>query len=165
MDPVDRDHALLSSITRQHLQRPIHHVEPVLAGLDERRFHRIFFEEGEPHTLIARIEPEPEGPSSGGAGGTRREVDAAPAWLPEPALEPLRSFLEAAGLPVPSSALHLPEHRLDLLEDVGARSLRSVPRQEREARYREACDLVSRLQSLSAEASQIPAFVQTRARS
>lgn len=82
----------------------------------------------------------------------------APAWLPEPPLEPLRSFLEEAGLPVPKSHGRDPGLGLELLEDVGSRNLLQVAGDERERRYREACALVPRLQRLSASPERIPAF-------
>jgi hypothetical protein len=54
-------------------------------GLAHRRFYRVTLRNGEPATLIARAD----------------RGEPAPGVLPEPALEPLRSFLEAHGLPVP----------------------------------------------------------------
>ena len=183
MDLVDRDHALLSELTRRHLDRALLRAEPMLAGLGTRRFHRLFFAHGEPSTLVARIEPDPKRDTvanresnpvqdtvshresnpvqdtvSHRESNPNRESESPPLWRAEPALEPLRSFLEQAGVPVPASALHLPECGIDLLEDVGDRSLRRVALADRDARYQEACGLVAHLQSLSESADRIPAF-------
>ncbi|MCB9722901.1 MAG: phosphotransferase [Spirochaetaceae bacterium] len=161
-------------------------IEPVAAGLGSRRFFRVRFETGEPRTLVARLEPErparrggaePEDATGrrGGAepedamvrrGGAEPEdamvrraiLPEAPVWLAEPPLEPLRGFLESAGLPVPRSAGREDDGSLELLEDVGSRTLRDVPDDRREALYREACTLVPRLQRLEADPSRIPAF-------
>lgn len=137
-------------------------VAEIEAGMGARRFLRLTFAEGEPRTLIARCEPDASSERSAAdvAASTtiRRALAPAPAWLPEPALEPLRSFLEAGGLRVPRSFGHFPELGLELLEDVGARSLLRAEPAQREPLYREACALVARLQSLSAPASRIPAF-------
>lgn len=144
MDAVGRDHALLETIAKDRLNRRLARIEPMLAGLGTRRFHRLFFESGDPRTLIARFEadvtpPPPEAPA---------DEEAPPAWLPEPPLEPLRTFLADAGLPVPTSALHAPEHGLDLLEDVGDRTIGMLSHSAREQRTREACALLPRLQAL-----------------
>jgi aminoglycoside/choline kinase family phosphotransferase len=144
-------------------------IERLAAGLGQRRFYRLRRPPGDstgpttrsgaqdapgnpPETLIARFEAEPSSPSeSAGAASP-------PAWLPEPPLEPLRSFLERAGLPVPASFLHDPERGLDLLEDVGHRTLLDVVDPDRLHLYREACRLIPRLQSLDATPEAIPAF-------
>jgi aminoglycoside/choline kinase family phosphotransferase len=124
------------------------------AGLGTRHFYRVRFAEGEPATLIARVEAESDSqPKSGEA--------EPPAWLPGPPLEPLRSFLETAGLPVPRSYAHLPEHGIDLLEDVGDRTLKDANESARNQLYREACSLIPRLQQLSAQPSSVPAFGRT----
>jgi aminoglycoside/choline kinase family phosphotransferase len=138
----------LESVVQAHDGRAPYSIEPIAAGLGSRRFYRIRFSEGEPTTLVARVEVDsasspPTGPQH---------------WLPEPPLEPLRTFLEQAGLPVPRSYAHLPEHSLDLLEDVGDRTLGDVTGRQRADLYREACELVPRLQRLSSPADQIPAF-------
>jgi aminoglycoside/choline kinase family phosphotransferase len=137
-----RDHALLEAIAKDRLGRDLERIEPMLAGLGTRRFHRLFFSRGEPKTLIARFEAD--APPAIPAG-----EEAPPAWLPEPPLEPLRTFLEEAGIPVPASTLHDPEHALDLLEDVGDCTIGMLPRDEREARTREACALLPQLQALA----------------
>ena len=135
----------LKEVVRARLGRRVASSEGIEAGLGTRRFLRLHFSEGEPRSLIARCESDLVGPSAGltpattqpttqpttpiqttaPAGTSQRRVvlPSAPAWLPEPALEPLRGFLEQAGLRVPRSFGHFPELGLDLLEDVGSRSL------------------------------------------
>jgi aminoglycoside/choline kinase family phosphotransferase len=141
----------LASIIRAACGRPPDAIEPVAAGLGTRRFYRVRFANGEPSTLIARVEDPVISEKTPDAAGP-------PAWLPEPPLEPLRSFLEAAGLPVPHSHAHLPEHGIDLLEDVGNRTLADANESARNALYREACLIVPRLQRLSAQPEHVPAF-------
>lgn len=156
---VLQDHALLAELVRSRLGRSPDRIEPLPAGLGTRRFHRLHFETGSPQTLVARIEDDarpgvvPSPPATGAPS-----VPEAPSWHAEPPLEPLRSFLEEAGLPVPRSALHLPELGVDLLEDVGDRTLGDARGALREQLYLEACELVPRLQQLEADASAIPAF-------
>lgn len=79
---------------------------------------------------------------------------------PEPALEPLRSFLAASSIPVPAS--YGGDADVVLLEDIGTLALWQVATgagpAERRALYHEACDLVPRLQRLRAPAESIPAF-------
>jgi aminoglycoside/choline kinase family phosphotransferase len=142
------DREKLESLVRSHDGRLPISVEPIAAGLGARRFYRIRFSEGEPKSLVARVEvdierPPPIGPQY---------------WLPEPSLEPLRTFLEEAGLPVPRCYAHLPEYALDLLEDVGDRTLRDATGRQRLELYRKACELVPRLQRLSAPANRVAAF-------
>jgi aminoglycoside/choline kinase family phosphotransferase len=105
---------------------------------------------GEPGSVIARVEA-PEDPAGRPAGAP-----------PEPALEPLRSFLERRGLPVPASHGGDPELGIELLEDLGSRTLASAvgeasPR-ERIALYTQAIDLIPRLQRLEDSSGEIPAF-------
>jgi aminoglycoside/choline kinase family phosphotransferase len=145
----------LASIVRAEYGRQPEAIEPVAAGLGSRRFYRVRFDKkGHPATLIARIEAREKG------HGKPTPIDPTepPAWLSEPPIEPLRSFLEAAGLPVPHSYAHLPEHGIDLLEDIGDRTLADARESTRNDLYREACELVPRLQRLSARAEDIPAF-------
>ena len=141
----------LSSIVRAECGRPPVAIEPIAAGLGTRHFYRVRFEEGEPRTLIARVEARAE-------NDKRPHSKQPDAWLPEPSLEPLRAFLEAAGLPVPRSYAHLPEAGVDLVEDVGSRTLASAPDSARSEHYREACELVPRIQRLSARPDCVPAF-------
>jgi hypothetical protein len=85
-------------------------IAPLRAGLGLRRFFRVATS-GTPATLVARVEaPEDD------AG---RPMGAAP----EPPLEPLRGFLEAAGLPVPARLGGDDAAGITLLEDVGDTTL------------------------------------------
>ena len=140
--------------------------------MGSRRFLRLEFAEGEPRSLIARCEPDPARPNTGTSAEAASQTLAtpsasspaglilppAPAWLPEPPLEPLRSFLEEGGVRVPRSFGHFPELGLDLLEDVGSRNLLRADPALREPLYREACALIAHLQSLSAPPARIAAF-------
>ncbi len=163
---AERDQTRLRELAREALGRSPVRIDAVLAGLGTRRFHRLHFDAGAPTTLIARIEDDGaldgsaslESASQPASGIS--SVPDAPAWLPEPPLEPLRGFLEAAGLPVPRSYLHRPELGIDLLEDVGDQTLGDTSGSLRAELYREACDLLPRLQRLTADADadQIPAF-------
>ncbi len=145
----------------ERLGRRVASVEGIEAGLGARRFLRLRFADGSPRTLVARCEPDPPAaslPAASALSGEGPRLPAAPTWLAEPALEPIRSFLEAGGVRVPRSFGHFPELGLDLLEDVGSRSLLRADPAEREPLYREACALVARLQFLSASPERIPAF-------
>lgn len=152
------DRRRIEAVLRDRLGRESDSIEVVPAGLGTRRFYRVRFAAGTPASLIARLEPEV-------AHTARPAADDAPAWLPEPRLEPLRSFLEAAGLPVPRSFGSEPADSrgpaLDLLEDVGDDTLADRAGSAREALYLEAAHLVPRLQALTpppAGAPAIPAF-------
>jgi aminoglycoside/choline kinase family phosphotransferase len=122
--------------------------EPIATGLGLRRFVRLYAS-GPPTTLIARIEA-PEDPAGRPAGAA-----------PEPPLEPLRSFLERAGLPVPARLGGDPARGVDLLEDVGALSLLDVTgaagAAERAALYRAVLAWIPALQRL-ADPGGLPAF-------
>ena len=123
-------------------------LEPIAPGLGTRLFLRVRLAGSQVATAIARIE-------------MREDPAGRPAGVPsEPPLEPLRSFLEQAGLPVPRS--YAGDGAIQLLEDVGERSLEDASRlgsaEDRRALYAEAAGLVPRLQSLSASAGEIPAF-------
>ncbi len=156
-------------MVRAKLGRTVASIEGIEAGLGTRRFLRLHFAEGEPRSLVARCEPQAPGPEAtpaaaaatpprASAGPASARLPVAPAWLPEPGLEPIRSFLEAGGVRVPRSHGHFPELGLELLEDVGSRSLLRAEPAEREPLYREACRIVARMQSLSASPAQVPAF-------
>ena len=154
---------LLAEILPVYARRPYALIESIPAGLGTRRFYRVHFTDGPPESLVARVESqagaeaEIQAKKDAEAIG-ERELPDAPAWLPEPPLEPLRQFLEDAGLRVPHSIAHLPERGVDLLEDVGERTLMQTDEPERSQRYREACQIVPRLQKLSASPERIPAF-------
>lgn len=159
MNFIEQDHAMLEDLVRRKLARTPTRIEAMAAGMGTRRFHRIFFDAGDPASLVARIEGKAAtSPPSSARNPERPSVPAAPVWLEEPALEPLRSFLEEAGLPVPKSHLHLPEAGIDLLEDVGDQTLGHVSGARRADLYAQACEIVTRLQRLEADASAIPAF-------
>lgn len=151
-----RDHDRIAACARERIGRIPVRIEPIPAGLGTRRFYRLCFDGSDPLRLVARVEPGPEETEADGAeaGG----VEPAPAWLPEPPLEPLRGFLERAGLPVPRSHAHDPARGLDLLEDVGDRTLLEAPAERRAELYRRACALIPRLQALSAPSEELPAF-------
>ena len=113
-------------------------IQRIQAGLGHRHFFRIHFDDGLPTpSLIARVEPN----------GTRTDLAGK-----EPELEPIRAFLEQAGLPVPHSVAST-EH-IQILEDLGEDSLEKVASQSSPARshelYSRACALIPRLQHLSA---------------
>jgi aminoglycoside/choline kinase family phosphotransferase len=154
----------LTAIVFERLGRRVTSIEPIAAGMGARRFHRLHFSDGTPESMVARSDdsgaasPEPAKSAPRPPPSSRPPLGPAPAWLPEPPLEPLRSFLEAAGLPVPKSFGHFPELGLDLLEDVGTRNLLGADPRDREGLYREACALVPRLQRLAAKPDRIPAF-------
>ena len=64
-------------------------IEPLTGGLATRRFFRLTLTDGDPASVIARVEAD-EDPSIRPEGAA-----------PEPDLEPTRTLLEQAGLPVP----------------------------------------------------------------
>lgn len=156
MNLIKRDHALLEDLLRSKLGWKALRIESMPAGMGTRRFHRIFLGGDDPATLVARIEDE-QAPDATHPTGAPIVPDA-PGWRTEPGLEPLRGFLEAAGLPVPRSHLHWPEAGVDLLEDVGDQTLAKVTASHRDELYTEACGILPRLQRLEARPSAIPAF-------
>ena len=113
-------------------------IEWLPAALGARNFARVHLEAGAERTLIARVEAveDPRGRPAG--------TD------PEPPLEPIRALLERHGLPVPRRLGGDAPGGVELLEDVGPRSLQSwaagsTPAQRRQV-YAQACDLVAALQ-------------------
>ncbi len=121
----------------------------ITPGLGHRRFLRLEFGQGaRVPTAIARI----EGPAPEPIPGVR----------PEPPLEPIRAFLEIAGLPVPRRWGAKPESGIELLEDVGDVSLErfalGAPGPARRERYAEACALIPRLQLLAVPGGGPEAF-------
>jgi aminoglycoside/choline kinase family phosphotransferase len=121
-------------------------VEWLAGALGTRRFARAVLDGAGAHSVIARIEAE-EDPAGRPAGAA-----------PEPPLEPLRSVLEAHGLPVPKSFGSAPG--LELLEDLGdvtlEATLRSASPARRVSLYREALGHLPRLQSIADPS--LPAF-------
>jgi aminoglycoside/choline kinase family phosphotransferase len=137
----------LRALVRASTGGDVADVEPLTGGgLAHRRFYRVTLRNGEPATLIARAD----------------RGEPAPGVLPEPALEPLRTFLEAHGLPVPRRLGGDAARGLDLLEDLGdvslAQALESAGPAQRRALYEEACSLVPRLQRLADPGGRVPAF-------
>jgi aminoglycoside/choline kinase family phosphotransferase len=124
-------------------------IAPLRAGLGLRRFFRVATS-GTPATLVARVEaPEDD------AG---RPMGAAP----EPPLEPLRGFLEAAGLPVPARLGGDDAAGITLLEDVGDTTLEDAvagaDAARRVALYRAVLEWIPRLQRLRDPSGRVPAF-------
>lgn len=123
--------------------------EALPAGLGTRRFFRLRLD-GPPGSLIARVEA-PEDPAG-----------RPPGSAPEPPLEPLRSWLEASGVPVPRSFGCDPVRGVDLLEDLGDRDLAQAVRESsaasRHQLYAEITACVARLQGLGDAPTGLPAF-------
>jgi aminoglycoside/choline kinase family phosphotransferase len=123
-------------------------LDPIGAGLGLRSFYRVHTT-GVPESLVVRVDAA-EDPASRPAG-----------IPPEPALEPLRTFLAEHGVPVPLRFGG--DGDTDLLEDLGSCSLQRAaaerPPAERLALYEEACDLVVRIQRAGLDrGSPLPAF-------
>jgi len=141
--------AVVTRVVERELALPVKQIEPLAGGLGLRRFFRVTTT-GEPSRVIARVEA-PEDPAG-----------RPPSTPPEPSLEPLRGFLEQRGLPVPARLGGDSERGIELLEDLGPRTLASAvataSRQERVALYTEAIGLIPRLQRLEDPAGEIPAF-------
>jgi aminoglycoside/choline kinase family phosphotransferase len=144
------DADVLESTLRQLVETcvgAVDRIAPVAEHLGTRSFLRVHLVGGD--SVIARIDA-PE------------DAKGRPAGVPpEPALEPIRSFFEAAGLPV---ARRLGgDGSIDLFEDLGTRNLgiasAEAPDEVRRALYREACDLVPRLQRLR-DPGRLPAFTR-----
>jgi aminoglycoside/choline kinase family phosphotransferase len=123
-------------------------LEPLTGGLATRQFFRLTLD-GDPASVIARIEGEDD-PS------IRPEGVA-----PEPDLEPTRSLLEAAGLPVPRC---LGDAKgVYLLEDLGDATLceaaNARPPRLRRPLYEEALALLPRIQALTD--TRLPALARS----
>ena len=140
--------AALRRLVRAELRAEVVRTELLAGGLGRRRFLRLHTD-GTPATLVARIDAE-EDPA--------RRPTGLP---PEPDLEPLRSFLEGRGIPVPRSYGRDAAHGIHLIEDAGPTSLRDAVAarpDERLALYEEACDLVPRFQESRDPGDGLPAF-------
>jgi aminoglycoside/choline kinase family phosphotransferase len=141
--------ATVVRIVERDLGSAVERIEPLAAGLGLRRFYRVTTA-GDPSSVIARVEARED--PAGRPSGTP----------PEPALEPRRSFLDRQGLPVPARLGGDAERGIDLLEDLGSRTLESavvgLSHGERVALYTAAIDLIPRLQRLEDPAGELPAF-------
>jgi hypothetical protein len=116
-------------------------------GLGHRRFLRLRWS-GPPGTAILRVDPPDARPPVAGVP-------------PEPPLEPIRAHLESAGLPVPRSYGHDAGLGLDLLEDVGDRTLEAaahaVAPAARRSLYDRAAALIVRIQAVEPPEPGAPA--------
>jgi aminoglycoside/choline kinase family phosphotransferase len=127
-------------------------VEELQRGLGLRRFFRVRLEGGTPASMVARMEAR-EDPG--------RRPSGTP---PEPALEPVRAFLESHGVPVPARYGGDAAAGVDLLEDLGSVTLAAAVREasavERQRLYAEACEIVVRYQSARdpGRESPVPSF-------
>ncbi|MCP4035750.1 MAG: phosphotransferase, partial [bacterium] len=147
----------LTTLVERELGAKLLRLESIAPGLGNRRFFRLHIAAEEdtalPARVIARIEAE-EDPAK-----------RAPGVAPEPPLEPLRRFLEAAQIPVPKRVGADLELGVELLEDVGELSLEHLARgtepAERRALYSEACSLIPRLQRLEAPEQPPAAFLRS----
>jgi aminoglycoside/choline kinase family phosphotransferase len=123
-------------------------VEELERGLGLRRFFRVRLEGSSPPSLVARVEA-PEDPGRRPSGAT-----------PEPALEPVRAFLEAHGVPVPLRYGGDAIAGVDLLEDLGsvtlAKAVAEASAAERRELYAEACDIIVRYQNAQDPGSAHP---------
>jgi aminoglycoside/choline kinase family phosphotransferase len=131
--------AQLERLVERELHARVRAVLPLPGQLGLRRFLRLHLT-GEPASAVARVEA-PEDPAGRPAGA-----------LPEPPLEPVRALFAAAGLPVPARLAADEAGGLELLEDLGDRSLATaapfLSPAERASLYDEACALVPRIQAL-----------------
>lgn len=144
-DPV---HARAAAFAVQRLGRDVVSVVEIPAGLGTRRFLRIAFADGEPATLIARVDDAT--PIAPGAPAA------------EPPLEPIRRLLEQNGLPVPRRYAGDPIAGIEWLEDVGdlslERAVRHADASTRQRLYSRAIDLIPSLQAIAPGPSPIAAF-------
>jgi len=146
-DSADRAlEAELARLARASLGSEVVRCEPLRGGLGHRRFFRLALRGAGVGSAVARVD----------------RGEPAPGVLPEPPLEPIRAFLERAGLPVPRRLGGDPAAGIDLLEDLGSRSLASIgaalDADLRRSFYEEACDLVPRIQALREPAEGLAAF-------
>jgi len=142
--------ARIRALAEGALGAPVAKVEALAAQLGLRRFFRVAMARGPVATLVARVD-QPEDPSGRPEG-----------VAPEPPLEPIRALLEQHGVPVPASYARDETGAIELLEDVGDRSLRDATEDagadERRALYQAVCDLVPRIQAIADPGPQVAAF-------
>lgn len=134
----------IEHFVKQNLNRRVLSATVLQPGLGFRKFVRLKLD-GHPRSLIARISPRGmESPQ-----------------FPEPPLEPLRSILEQAGLPVPRSFGARRDGTLDLLEDLGDSTLEayahSLAPEPLEDLYTKVLASLPTLQSINLPVS-LPAF-------
>ncbi|MFT5443919.1 MAG: aminoglycoside/choline kinase family phosphotransferase [Myxococcota bacterium] len=143
----------LAALVKREFGATLESTTPISPGLGNRRFFRLRLANstGEaPASVIVRAEAE--------ESTDKRAQGVAP----EPALEPLRTFLDTAGVPVPKVYAEDSDLCVLLLEDVGDNSLEhavaGASTDDRIALYQEACALIPMLQRLEAPEPVIPAF-------
>ncbi len=140
---------LLRRIARETLGAEVSGFEAIGGHLGLRRFVRLRLAGAGPASAVARVEA-PEDPAGRPSGVP-----------PEPPLEPVRALFERAGLPVPARLGADEAAGVELLEDLGTRSLAdtapTASPAERDALYAEACGLVPRVQAI-ADPGGVPAF-------
>jgi len=138
--PSEPSRDRLAGCVRRALGREIARVETIAPGLGPRSFHRIHLTgEAAPRSVVARVSA-PEDPAL-----------RPPGARPEPSLSPVLDFLARHGMPVPARHHPTGDPEVELLEDVGDRTLLDLPRGAREPAYREACAWIPRLQALAEE--------------
>lgn len=141
----------LAGMVQDQLGVRVTSVEPLAGQLGLRRFLRVHTG-GRPKTLVARIEA-PEDPAGRPHGAP-----------PEPALEPLRTFLADLGLPVPARLGGDAARGIDLLEDLGAATLEdalaSCDAPARVALYRRVLGWIPRLQGAAEPPYPLAAFAR-----
>ena len=124
-------------------------VRPLAGGLSTRLFYRVELPAPAPRRVVARVE-RPEDPA--------RRPRGLP---PEPPLEPTRTLLAEAGIPVPASHGSDTTTGITFLEDLGDLSLERAAGawpDRRTALYRSVLRLVPRLQGLRPGSVPLPAF-------
>jgi aminoglycoside/choline kinase family phosphotransferase len=133
-DAIERE---LRALVAAQLGARVEGIETLAGGgVSHRGFFRLRLAGGTGRTVVARVDRGEPGPGV----------------LPEPPLEPLRTFLEANGIPVPRRLGGDAARRIDLLEDAGRTTLEDAVRAEPGARgalYAEACDWIAVLQRLA----------------
>lgn len=136
----------LRALVATQLGVAVDHVDRIAGGgVSHRGFYRLALGGLAPASVIARVDRGQPGPGV----------------LPEPPLEPLRSFLESHGIPVPRRLGGDAARRIDLLEDAGSTTLEDAVRggdRESHALYEEACSWIAALQRLEDPSGGVHAF-------
>jgi aminoglycoside/choline kinase family phosphotransferase len=153
MIETQRDVERLEALIFEHYPEARPTLERIPAGLGDRRFYRVLLEgrldAATPSRMIARIEPESLGESA---------PQSIFAWIAEPGLEPIRTILENAGLPVPRSFVHEETLGIDLIEEAGSTTIADTQGDERRQRYFEASRIIAKMQSIEGTKEMAPAF-------